>query len=399
MTIVRPASTLGARRTRVVVLATTLAVCVLVIAILVGGAFKATPAGLPDAGPVTEWGLPISRLVSDLAALATVGLLLVPTLLLPTRTPELRGSSVDLVAATRWTALAWAAAVVVQIALSVSDLIAQPVTDLGLTEVQSFVFQIAQGRALGVQALLALVLALSSRWVVTATEATFLLIVALAALTPPVLTGHAASAGSHDLAVISLLVHIVAVSLWVGGLVGLLWATASSAKRGGYAITRFSTLAGWCIAVVAVSGVSNAAVRLGAWSPLFTTGYGGLVLAKTGCLVGLAAFGAAHRRRSVRRAAANPEAPLQWGPFAQLAAAELGLMAAAVGIAVALSRTPTPVGDRVYTTPVDALLGGPLPPAPTLSRLLFGWTPSGIGLLVVGLGGSGPPRSASTGVV
>jgi putative copper resistance protein D len=74
--------------------------------------------------------------------------------------------------------------------------------------------------------------------------------------------------------------------------------------------------------------------------------------------------------------------------FARLASAEVALMAATVGIAVALSRTPTPVGDLVYTSPVEALLGGPLPPKPTLGRLLFGWSPSGVGLLVVGLGGA-----------
>ena len=362
MTVVRPAASQRALRVRVVGLATVLAVCMLVIAMIVGGAAgESTPVGLPDAGRLTEWGLPISRLVADLAGVATVGLLLVPTLLLPARTPDLRVAAVDLVAATRWTAVAWAAAVVVEILLTVSDLLATPVTDLSLTEIQSFVFQISQGRALGIQAGLALVLALVSRWVVSAAEATFLLVVAIAALTPPVLTGHAASAGSHDLAVISLLVHIIAVSLWVGGLVGLLWAAAAGAKRGGYAITRFSTLAGWCIAVVAISGIVNAAVRLGAWSPLFTSGYGRLVLAKAACLIGLAAFGAAHRRRSVRRASESPDAPLQWGAFAQLAAAELALMSATIGIAVALSRTPTPVGDRLYTAPVEALLGAAAP--------------------------------------
>jgi putative copper resistance protein D len=351
-----------------------------------GGVDEATPVGLPEPGQFTEWALPISRLVSDLAAVSTVGLLLVPTLLLPARTADLRGVAVDLVAATRWTALVWAAAVAVQTVLTVSDLLAEPVPDLGLTAIQSFVFQISQGRALGVQFVLALVLGLASRWIVSVTEAVFLLVLALIALMPPVLTGHAASAGSHDLAVISLLVHIVAVSLWVGGIVGLLWATTAGAKRGGYAIARFSTLAGWCIAIVAVSGVVNAGVRLGAWSPLFTEGYGQLVLAKTACLLALAAFGAAHRRRSVARASANPDEPLKWGPFAQLAAAELALMTATIGIAVALSRTPTPVGSQVYTTPVEAVLGGPLPPAPTLERLLFGWTPSGVGFLVVGLG-------------
>jgi cytochrome c oxidase assembly factor CtaG/putative copper export protein len=389
MTLARPARDLRAQRARVAILAVLLAACALVIAMIAGGAAPAsTPAGLPEPGPLTEWGLPLSRLIADLAAIATVGLLLVPTLLVPARGPELRGASIDLVSATRWSALLWAAAVVVQTLLTTSDILAKPLHDLSATEVQSFVFQIPQGRSLGIQALAAIVVAVASRWVVSATEATVLLVLALIALTPPVLTGHAASAGSHDLAVISLLVHVVAVSLWVGGLVGLLWAAAVGAKGGGFAVTRFSTLAAWCVGIVAVSGIANSAVRLGGWSPLFTTGYGRLVLAKAACLMTLVAFGAAHRRRTVSTLSAAPDEPLRWGPFARLAAAEVAVMAATVGIAVALSRTPTPVGDRVYTSPVEALLGGPLPPAPTFGRIAFGWTASGVGLLVVGLGGA-----------
>jgi putative copper resistance protein D len=389
MTLVRPVGSVRAQRARVVVLTTALAFCALAIALVVGGGVEAaTPVGLPNPGALTKWGLPISRLVGDLSAVATVGLLLVPSMLLPSRTAELRGGSLDLVSVTRWTASAWAVAVIVQTVFTVSDILATPVGDLSLREIQSFVFQISQGRALGVQALLAVLVALASRWIVSATEATFLLLVALIALAPPVLTGHAASAGSHDLAVISLLVHIVAVSLWVGGLIGLLWAAAAGVNRGGYAITRFSTLAAWCVVVVAVSGIANAAVRVDSWSSLFTSGYGQLVLAKTACLLGLAGIGAAHRRRFVADAAESPDAPLAWGRFAQLAAAEAALMTATIGIAVALSRTPTPVGDQLYTSPVQALLGGPLPPAPSLGRLMFGWTPSGVGLLVVGLGGS-----------
>jgi cytochrome c oxidase assembly factor CtaG/putative copper export protein len=389
MTLARPAGDVRAQRTRVALLAVVLAGCALVIAMIAGGAAPAeTPAGLPEPGPLTEWGLPVMRLLADLASIVTVGLLVVPTMLLPARGPELRGAGIDLVAATRWSALGWAAAVVCLTVLTVSDILAAPVYDLSPAEVQSFVFQIPQGRALGVQALLALVVAVASRWIVSAAEATLLLAVALIGLTPPVLTGHAASAGSHDLAVISLLVHVVAVSLWVGGLVGLLWAAVVGAKRGGYAVTRFSTLAAWCIAIVAVSGIANAAVRLGGWSALFTEGYGRLVLAKAACLIALAGIGAAHRRRTVPIAAADPDAPLGWGLFARLAGAEVALMAATVGIAVALSRTPTPVGTAVYTTPAEALLGGPLPPPPTFGRLLFGWAPSGVGLLVVGLGGA-----------
>jgi putative copper resistance protein D len=374
---------------RIGALAALLAAASLAIALLAGGgAPEAEPPGLPDPGMLTEWGLPVSRLLADLAAVATVGFLLVPTILLPVRGREVRGAGLDLVSATRVTALAWSVAVAAETVFTVSDVLATPLADLTPTEIESFVFQISQGRALGMQAALALVVALAARWIVSLAEATMLLVVAVAALTPPILTGHAASAGSHDLAVISLLVHVVAVSLWVGGLLGLLWTTAVGARRGGFALTRFSTLAAWCLAVVLVSGVANAAVRLGGWGPLVTTGYGALVIAKAACLAALFGFGFAHRRRTVPAARTVLDQPVGWRQFGQLAALEVALMAATVGIAVALSRTPTPVGDDTYTSPVEDLLGGPLPPAPTLGRFIFGWAPSGVGLAVVGFGGA-----------
>jgi putative copper resistance protein D len=61
-------------------------------------------------------------------------------------------------------------------------------------------------------------------------------------------------------------------------------------------------------------------------------------------------------------------------------------MSAAIGLAVALSRTPTPVGNNALNTPVEELLGGPLPAAPTPWHLLWGWSGNGVGLAVVGIG-------------
>jgi len=99
----------------------------------------------------------------------------------------------------------------------------------------------------------------------------------------------------------------------------------------------------------------------------------------------LGCLGWMHRRGTVRNLD-SVDAAMDWRAFGKLASIEIAIMAATVGVAIALSRTPTPVGDEVYTSPVESLLGSPLPPAPTAARLAFGWSPSGIGLLVVLLG-------------
>ena len=54
------------------------AVVVLVVVLMAGGgAPELSPGGLPDAGSATGWGLPILRLLVDLAGFATVGLTLI----------------------------------------------------------------------------------------------------------------------------------------------------------------------------------------------------------------------------------------------------------------------------------------------------------------------------------
>ena len=105
------------------------------------------------------------------------------------------------------------------------------------------------------------------------------------------LTGHSAAGGAHDLATDSLVVHVLAASIWVGGLVAVL---ATAAGRGpdrtaalSTAVPRFSRLALVCWLALAVTGVLNALVRIPP-DLLLGSGYGALVLAKAGALLALA---------------------------------------------------------------------------------------------------------------
>ena len=67
--------------------------------------------------------------------------------------------------------------------------------------------------------------------------------VAIVATLPPAFTGHAASAGNHDLATSSIVVHTVAVTLWVGGLIALVWYARADGRYLLLASKRFSALA------------------------------------------------------------------------------------------------------------------------------------------------------------
>ena len=358
-----------------------------------GGGPPDVPAGLPDPGTVTGWGLPVLRLAADLTAFATVGLVLAAAFLLPAKDSELRGVRLRGLRLATWTASAWALVALGQIVLALSDLLGVPPADvLDVTLVLSFVSQTPQGQALLAQALVAALVAIASRWTLTNRGASWLLVLVLAALVPPLLTGHSAASAGHGLAVASLTVHVLAASLWVGGLAGLAWAATAGSTRLGWAVPRFSVLASWCLAAVALSGVANAWLRLADPSQLVTTAYGSFVLAKAAALVVLAGLGWRHRRRIVEklrghRVGDSTDHVGAARSFLSLAWLELVIMGATVALAVGLARTPAPAGAEP-SDPVAALLGYPLPPAPSLGRMLVGWQPDGFALAFVVLAGS-----------
>ena len=103
----------------------------------------------------------------------------------------------------------------------------------------------------------------------------------LGALTPAV-TGHAGTSADHQLAVVTVALHVAAAALWVGGLGAVLVVAAPRPRLLDAVLPRFSTLAGGCLACVVVSGVLNAVLRVSTLAALISTGYGGLVLAKSG---------------------------------------------------------------------------------------------------------------------
>lgn len=345
---------------------------VLVVALLFGGGRPVpAPPGIPDAGPGTGWGLPVLRLAADALGVLTVGQLLAVGLLLPAPQGRLLASGLRSLRATVAAALAWAAVALAELAFNLSDLTGRPLAEaLSPEQLVTFVRYVPQAQALAVQAALALLVAVVALRIVSPGGAAAALALAVMGIMPPALAGHSSASGDHMLAVPSLTVHLVATALWVGGLVAL----ASTARHGtgvvALAVPRFSRLALWCVVAVGVSGLVNAAVRIQPLSALVTSRYGLLVVAKAAALGGLAAIGWAHRRHTLPALLRDRAGRA----FARLAAVEVTVMAATLGLAVALARTPPPVDqspDLSAATPARVLLGYDLPPAPTAWRLLF----------------------------
>ncbi|NRQ51680.1 cytochrome c oxidase assembly protein [Aeromicrobium stalagmiti] len=338
-----------------------------------GGAPEPTPVG--DPGAFVGWSVPFVKLLTDVCAVLVVGFLLAATFLLPSAEPEAQGLSVQAVRlASRWAHVWWVASLFSFFAKT-AEAFGKGILDLSFAEITGFAGT-SNGRAVWVQALAALLVAVATRWTLSIRALAAILGLSLATLAPVALTGHSAGSGSHDLATTSLYLHIMGATIWVGGLAALAWVALRGSKRLEPAIARYSSVALWAFVIVGVSGAVNAAVRLRSLGDVFGEAYGLLVVTKIAALVILGGFGYWHRRRIVATG----------GGFLRIAITEVFVMGAAMGLAVALSRTPTPVGDDVLKTPVEELLGGPLPDAPTVLRLLWGFSGNGVGLAIVGLG-------------
>jgi putative copper resistance protein D len=315
-----------------VVLAATGAV---VGAALVGGA--AAPAVVGDPGPLTRWGVLLARTAHDLAATGTLGVLAVAVLVLPSSGGALLPEAARLVRlSSRW-ASAWCAASALGLVTALSQATGRPLQDVLTTDALAIGLQLPHTRALVSSLWLAGLVAVWARWTTTPAGGWLVLLTAVSALLPPLVTGHAAHQEEHTRAVVGLAVHVGSAALWAGGLIALALHLRRSPLVLAVALPRYSRLALACFLAVGLSGAVTGWTALAQTSQLWTTAYGQLLLAKVAGFGLLGLLGHLHRRRTVRAAAdGRPRA------FLALAAAEVVLMAGAVGLAVGLSHTPPP---------------------------------------------------------
>jgi copper transport protein len=127
-------------------------------------------------------------------------------------------------------------------------------------------------------------------------------------------SGHTTITAPRALVYTSDIVHVLAASVWFGGIV-FLWlflrsqrATAGDAVHAGGVVARFSRLAGFAIVAVGIAGVILAYEEIKALHALTSTTYGRLVLVKVGIVAVIAAVAAYNRYRLVpalRRAEAR----------------------------------------------------------------------------------------------
>lgn len=348
---------------------TVLVALVVLLGALAFGGGSRTPA-LGDPGVVVRVGLPIAKLLVDLSAATMIGSLALALWAFASR-ERAYVRSIDIAAA---------AALVMTLASAATGFLTFMNVSLTPFSLDStfgnqlgfFFTGIELGQAWLITTLLAALVAVLCIAVTNQTALFFVGLAAVGTLVPMALQGHSASVSGHAMAITSMGLHLVFVSVWLGGVLTLILLRGIiDADRLPVIVSRFSTLAIIAFIVVAVSGVANAMVRIGSIDALVGTPYGQLVLAKVAAMVVLGAFGFWQRGYLVKRMIGAATQKMFWW-FISL---ELIIMGVTAGLAAGLARTPTPVSETLNQnpTPAEILTGSPLPPEFTLDRYFTVW--------------------------
>ena len=317
----------------------------------------------------------INKTALFLSGISVVGLLLAMSFFLIEREGKLQSEAQALRNKAQIFTAVWLTSSLLQVFFTLSTILDVNFSQaLEISTLTSFIFQIELGRFLFAQSVLIALLLLLLPIYKSALAATTGLFLALFALILPVFQSHSAANGSHQLAIGSLAVHVIALSLWVGGILSLLLISSSAQQ---IALPRFSAMALWAAIAVVVSGATNAWVRLNfqsAWS----SSYARIVILKI-ILTALLILLGYRNRQELQKAGATG-----WKLISRLLAVEAVIMAGVVFLGSWLSQLAPPEQEGVEFSPATSIVGFATPAAPTLSRILLAYQPDALilGILI-----------------
>jgi len=191
-------------------------------------------------------------------------------------------------------------------------------------------------------------------------------IVGCALALTPALAGHAHTQSPVAVLVPADVIHVVAMSAWLGGLVYLLFAVPAATRTLDPAgrtrllaatLQRFSPLALVSVLALAATGTIQALVEVRHLDALTSTAFGRAVLIKIVLLTILIGLGAVNRRRVVptlRRLAAGGAAPGDAGRLLRRTLrTEVLLILVVLGVTGALTSYAPPIAASASTGPVN----------------------------------------------
>ena len=253
------------------------------------------------------------KFISLLGGFATIGSLLAMTFLLLDDRGKLSASSERIRNYLKISAAVWVVGSLGNIVATLAQLLNTTFfVAIDQTVLRSFTTQITLGRYLAFQSLvslLVLIIAFKARKILSLIST---LVLSLLAIVAPVFQSHSASGGSHSLVIGSLVIHVVALSFWVGGVLAI--AQLSQTERV-VAVPRFSSLALWAAIAVVISGSINAWARLN-FSSAWNSTYAYIVIAKVIATIALVGLGYLHRKNLEKKDS------IDWKTFSKLLTTE-----------------------------------------------------------------------------
>ena len=284
---------------------------------------------------------------------------------------DLKGKVLNssLIKKTRTLIYSWLAVTFIYILIQIAYLLEQPLSaSFDLTVIRSYLTQTSIGKSYLVQMIgIAIVLLIPLKKVISTYVA---LLISVVAITAPVFQSHGSTSGYHGLAIGALVVHVIALSFWVGGLFGL---TQLSKANKLIALPRFSEIALWSAIAVVLTGAATAWTRLDsiqAWQ----SKYGAVTLLKIFLAITLIGFGALHRRWIIKS---------DYPSVFRLVTAEIVIMISTIFVGSWLS-TINPPEREIISSPGLLVTGIEMPEPPTFSRVLLAYDADGLmlGLLI-----------------
>jgi copper transport protein len=202
------------------------------------------------------------------------------------------------------------------------------------------------------------------------------ILAALAVLVIPGTAGHAAQTSPAGLTLSADWLHLVAGSVWLGGLVGLLvlWFAAPTARRVSalsVVVPRFSNVALGAVAMIVATGTIETIDHMPALDALWKTGFGVAILVKIGLLLAAMAVASGNLLRTAPALASAGQDPRRAagasGLLRGLASGEVILVGGAVFVAALLSSlAPPPPAFALQNSALAQV--GPGPVAHTVTR-------------------------------
>lgn len=307
----------------------------------------------------------IFKFISLASAFSLVGIFTAIAFLLPEVEGFYQDSALKLKKLLTPIAAIWALASIGVFLTELAVIVNKPILEIFSGNlIRSFALQVILGKVLLINIIAALLVLILIPTIRRTGGAVALLLITCVGLLAPYLENHSASSGHHMLAVGLVLTHVLALALWLGGLIALALIGKEDRK---FAALRFHSIALWSLVAVALSGSINGWVRLGEISNIGST-YGILLIAKS--LLLFLVFAVAFKFR------VKQEESFDDGVLSKQLGIEGALFAVTMVLAVILGQSAPP--ESANSEPINPILGSVMPPSPSFSRLLLGYEPNGL---------------------